>query len=68
MSTELIARRLVRLMTVEEAAERLGVKVATVRKWVQERTIGYQKVGKLVRISEDDLAAFLEKGRRPAMA
>jgi excisionase family DNA binding protein len=47
-------------LTVEEAAERLGVK----RSWIYERTrrntIPHRKLGKFVRFTEQDLRAIAE--------
>jgi excisionase family DNA binding protein len=47
-------------LTVEEAAERLGVK----RSWIYERTrrntIPHRKLGKFVRFTEQDLHAIAE--------
>ena len=46
------------LLTVDEAAQRLGVK----RSWLYERTrrnsIPYRRLGKLVRFTEQDLEAI----------
>jgi len=47
-------------LTVDQAAERLGVK----RSWIYERTrrntIPHRKLGKLVRFTEQDLVAIAE--------
>ncbi len=47
-------------MTVDEAAERLGVK----RSWIYERTrrkaIPHRKLGKFVRFTEQDLRAIAD--------
>jgi excisionase family DNA binding protein len=51
-------------MTVDEAAERLGV----TRGWIYERTrrkaIPHRKLGKFVRFTEDDLQAISEAAAR----
>ena len=52
-----------RLLTVEEAAERLGTSVRFVRRLVFERRIPYVKVGRHVRIPARDLDAFIRAGR-----
>ena len=57
-----------RLLTVEEAAERLGTSVRFVRRLVTERRIAYVKVGRHVRIAEADLASFVAAGRIEASA
>ena len=43
-----------KLLTVEEAAGRLGTSVRFVRRLIAERRIAYIKVGRHVRIAEDD--------------
>jgi excisionase family DNA binding protein len=57
-----------RLLTVEEAAERLGTSVRFVRRLVFERRIAYTKLGRYVRIATRDLDAFIEAGRVEAAA
>jgi excisionase family DNA binding protein len=55
------------LLTMQEAAERLGIKAATVRSWVLSRQIGYIKVGKkLIRIPASEVEKIIERGRVPA--
>jgi excisionase family DNA binding protein len=51
------------LLTVEQAAERLGTSVRFVRRLVFERRIAYVKVGRHVRIATRDLDAFIDAGR-----
>ncbi len=45
--------------SIEQAAERLGVKPRTVRGWVFNKTIPYNKVGKFVRFSDEQLNSFV---------
>jgi excisionase family DNA binding protein len=56
-----------RLLTVEEAADRLGTSVRFVRRLVLERRIAFVKVGRHVRISPADLDAFIAAGRVDAL-
>jgi excisionase family DNA binding protein len=51
------------LLSVEQAAERLGTSVRFVRRLVFERRIAYVKLGRHVRISSRDLDTFIEAGR-----
>jgi excisionase family DNA binding protein len=51
------------LLTVEQAAERLGTSVRFVRRLVFERRIAYVKLGRHVRIAAGDLDAFIRAGR-----
>ena len=52
-----------RLLTVEEAADRLGTSVRFVRRLIAERRIAYVKLGRHVRIAERDLIIFVATGR-----
>jgi excisionase family DNA binding protein len=52
-----------KLLTVEEAAERLGTSVRFARRLVAERRIAFVKVGRHVRIDPADLEAFIAAGR-----
>jgi excisionase family DNA binding protein len=56
------------LLTVEEAADRLGTSVRFVRRLIAERRIAYVKVGRHVRIAEADLMGFVAAGRVEASA
>ena len=52
-----------RLLTVEQAAERLGTSVRFVRRLISERRIPFIKVGRYVRIAASDVEAFIAAGR-----
>jgi excisionase family DNA binding protein len=47
------------LLTVEDAAEYLGIAAGTLRNWLSARRIAYVKVGRLTRLSTRDLDAFI---------
>jgi excisionase family DNA binding protein len=51
------------LLSVEQAAERLGTSDRFVRRLVFERRIAYTKLGRHVRIAAPDLDAFILAGR-----
>src|SRR5262249_10940860 len=51
------------LLSVEEAAEVLGMSTRYVRRLVAERLIAFHKLGRSVRIARADLAAYVEAGR-----
>jgi excisionase family DNA binding protein len=51
------------LLTVAEAAGRLGVPVRFIRRLIAERRIRFYKIGRYVRIDSQDLDAFIEAGR-----
>jgi excisionase family DNA binding protein len=54
------------LLTIEQAADRLSVSVRNIRHQIYRRQIPIVKVGRLVRIDEEDLQDFIERGRVPA--
>jgi excisionase family DNA binding protein len=56
-----------RLLTVEEAADRLGTSTRFVRRLVFERRIAFVKVGRHLRIAPADLDAFIAAGRIDAL-
>ena len=47
------------LMSVEQAAEYIGVRPGTLRNWLNARRIAYVKVGRLTRISSETLDRFI---------
>ena len=51
------------LLSVEQAAERLGTSPRFVRRLVFQRRIAYVKLGRHVRIAARDLDAFIRAGR-----
>ena len=51
------------LLSVEEAAERLGTSVRFVRRLIAERRIAYVKVGRHVRLDPTDVEAFIAASR-----
>ena len=52
-----------KLLTMEDAAERLGASLRFVRRLIAERRIAYVKLGRHVRIAERDLINFVATGR-----
>jgi excisionase family DNA binding protein len=56
-------RKLDSLLTVEQAADRLGTSERFVRRLIAERRIAYCKLGRHVRITEADLINFVATGR-----
>jgi excisionase family DNA binding protein len=51
------------LLSIEQAAERLGTSERFVRRLIAERRIAYMKLGRHVRIAGRDLDAFVASGR-----
>ncbi len=52
-----------RLLTVEEAAERLNASPRFIRHLISERRLAFTRLGRKVRIAERDLDAFVQAGR-----
>jgi excisionase family DNA binding protein len=50
-------------LTVEEAAERLGMSPRYVRRLISERRIPFHRLGRSVRLAETDVVAFALAGR-----
>lgn len=51
-----------KLLSVQEAAARLGVKPATIRSWILRRIhLEIVKVGRCVRITERSIDQFIER-------
>jgi excisionase family DNA binding protein len=51
------------LLSVEEAADRLGTSPRFIRRLIAERRIAFTKIGRHVRIDTDDIDAFIAAGR-----
>jgi excisionase family DNA binding protein len=51
------------LLSVDQAAERLGTSPRFVRRLIAERRIAYVKLGRHVRVTAVDLEAFIAAGR-----
>ena len=51
------------LLTVDEAALRLGTSSRFVRRLITERRIAFAKLGRHVRLDSSDLDAFVAAGR-----
>ena len=55
-----------KLFSVEQAADAWSIKPATVRAWVLSRKITSYRLGRAVRISEEEIERVLHEGLRPA--
>ncbi len=55
------------LLTYQQAAEVLGTAPAFVERLVAERRIAHCKLGHLVRVRRDDLDAYIQAVRIPAV-
>lgn len=48
---------------LEEAAEYLGIKSVTLRKWIKEKKIPCHKIGKLWKFKKTEIDEWIESGR-----
>lgn len=56
------------LLSVPEAAALLGIKVWTLRQWLSQRRIAFVKIGRLTKLKQEDITAFIERNRREAVS
>jgi excisionase family DNA binding protein len=54
------------LITLKQAADRLGLKLSTLRFWVWTRRIDFVKVGRSIRVKESTVDTLIEAGTVPA--
>jgi excisionase family DNA binding protein len=62
-NTSRSASATLRFFTIADVAERLNVCERTVRRWIASKSLPAHRPGRLVRISNADLAAFLATHR-----
>lgn len=55
-----------RLLNIAEVADALGVEIRHIRRLVHERRIPYIKWGHLLRFDPIEIAAWVDRARRPA--
>ncbi len=53
----------IRWMSTREASERLGVTLRTLYRFIDEGQLAAYKFGRVIRIKEDDVEAFIEAAR-----
>jgi len=54
-----------KLLKLRECAERSGFKESCWRSWILHRKVCYYKVGRSVRVAEEDLEKLIEEARIP---
>ena len=52
------------LLTIKEVARREAVSARTVRRQIENGDLPYYRIGRAVRISEEDLAALLKRAKK----
>jgi excisionase family DNA binding protein len=53
------------LLSISAVAKRLDVSIRTVRRLVNDKAIAIHRIGRQIRISEADLAAYVQSQREP---
>jgi len=53
------------LLSISAVAKRLDVSTRTVRRLIDDRSIAIHRIGRQIRISEADLAAYTQSRREP---
>lgn len=53
----------IRWMSTRETSERLGVTLRTLYRFIDEGQIAAYKLGRVIRLKEDDVEAFIEAAR-----
>jgi len=56
-----------RILTTDEVAELMRVSYNTARKWIKRGRIPGRKIGRVWRVVESDLIAFVSGGARPTV-
>lgn len=57
------------LLTIEQAAVSLGLKVPTIRRWMERRKISYVRVGgRATRIPQSEIHRLIDEGLIPAIS
>lgn len=54
------------MLTVREAAERLGLKEATLRAWIGQRRVSVVRLGRAIRIPLQEVQRLIAEGTIPA--
>ena len=55
-----------KLLTVNQTADRLGMKPPTIRLWLAKRLLPRVKCGRAVRVPDTAVDAFIERNLTPA--
>jgi excisionase family DNA binding protein len=51
------------LLSVRDAADRLGVSTKTIRRWIASGELPHYRLGRSIRIAESDLIGFIRVRR-----
>lgn len=54
------------MLSIAEAARRLGLKEGTVRLWISRRKIAHVKLGRAVRVPQEEIERLIRENTIPA--
>ena len=54
------------MLTVAQAAQRLGIKEGTLRLWLVQRRLAYCRLGRAIRLEENEVSRLIREGTIPA--
>lgn len=54
------------LLSVPQAAVRLGVRPSTLRYWIWQRRIDFVRIGRCIRIADETIDTLIARGSVPA--
>jgi excisionase family DNA binding protein len=63
----MMSQHKMKLNTLPQAAEQLGVTVNCLRGWIYRRAVAYVKVGRAVRISDQTIQGIIDRGTVPSL-
>jgi excisionase family DNA binding protein len=58
-------KREVRLKTLRQVADQLNLSIHTIRAWVAQRRLRYVKLGRSVRVPEEEVERVIQRGDVP---
>lgn len=64
MNKPAMAHALTQLLTINEVAHQESVSTRTVRRQIESGDLPYYRIGRAIRVSPEDLAAFLKRAKR----
>lgn len=57
------AEKPTRMLSVNQVADLLNVSTKTVRRMIEDRTLHHHRMGRIIRVSEEDLRAYINSTR-----
>jgi excisionase family DNA binding protein len=63
MKTTPTSTRLPRMLSIRQVAERYGVCPKTVARWIKQHGLHVHRIGRTIRVAEEDATAFMAARR-----